>query len=313
MNLQHVVPVTVKVSERHALTPLISRFRLESADGSPLPAFTAGSHIEVQITPELNRAYSLCSDPAQRGYYDIAVRREDEGRGGSKALHALALPGAEFQVSAPNNCFPLEQRAAHHLLIGGGVGLTPLMAMAHELAAKGEDFSIIACASDETSLPFAAELAASGWDVTTLFGVRSCMDLSTVLSSLPGGTHVYCCGPNGFIDLVREQCSMLPAGCWHEESFAPLENLADKGYELYLSESDLTVPVAAGSSMLAALRQAGIHVDTTCEQGICGSCVVAWKDGDPEHHDQCLEDEEREEYVALCCGGCRSERLTLEL
>lgn len=303
----------LRISALDMLTPDVMRLRLQHPQGKLLPPFEAGAHIQIQINEQHCRAYSLCSNPADLSHYEIAVKREALGRGGSQALHALARPGVELPVSAPRNLFALAPNAEHHLLVGGGVGLTPLMAMAHQLATQGLPFSFVVAVSSAGSSPFGAQLAASGWPVELVHNPRDALDMASLLAALPAQTHVYCCGPDGLMSRVREQCAALPVEQWHEEAFAGSETAVQAGFALHLSDSGMDIDVPAGSSILAALRQAGVAPETNCEQGICGSCVVAWSDGDPLHGDQCLDDEDRSEYIAVCCGSCRSPRLTLAL
>lgn len=304
---------SLKVTVRETLAPDIIRLRLQRDDGGELPEFTGGAHVYLRINEQFLRPYSLCSDPARRDYYEIAVKCERNGRGGSLALHQMAHVGAHFEVSAPKNLFPLADGANHHLLVGGGIGLTPLMAMAYQLSAEAKPFSLLICTRDPATVPFAEQLASNGWPVEYCLKPRENLDLKGHLQTLPDNTHVYCCGPTGLMDAARAQCLTLPQTQWHEERFGEEAQTVDRGFDLYLSVSDKHVFVPAGASIIATLRKAGIHVDSVCEQGICGSCVVAWRDGEPVHGDQCLEPEEREKYIALCCGGCRSESMTLEL
>lgn len=303
----------LRIAAIDMLTPDVMRLRLQHPEGELLPSFEAGAHVQIQINEQYCRAYSLCSNPADLSHYEIAVKRETFGRGGSQALHTLASPGAELAASAPSNLFALEPTAAHHLLVGGGVGLTPLMAMAYQLAAQGRPFSFVVAVSSAGCSPFVEQLTASGWPVQLVHNPRETLDMQGLLATLPALTHVYCCGPEGLMDRVRAQCAGLPAEQWHEEAFAGSETAVQSGFQLHLSESGLDIDVPAGGSMLAALRQAGVAPETNCEQGICGSCVVAWSDGEPVHGDQCLDDEDRSEYIAICCGSCRSPRLTLAL
>ena len=303
----------LRVTACEMLTSDVMRLRLQHPTGRRLPPFEAGAHLQIQISEQHRRAYSLCSNPSDLSHYEIAVKCEHAGRGGSQALHALARPGIELAASLPCNLFALTPEAEHHLLVGGGVGLTPLMAMAYQLAAQGRAFSFVVAVSSAGSSPFVDQLAASGWPVELVDNPRQKLDLRRRLEGLPANTHVYCCGPAGLMQRVREQCADLPGDQWHEEAFVGSETSVQTGFQLHLSDSGLDIEVPAGGSMLAALRQAGVAPDTNCEQGICGSCVVAWSDGEPLHGDQCLDDDDRSEYIAVCCGSCRSARLTLAL
>lgn len=307
--------IQVVVSDVSALTSDISRYRLTAVGAEPLPAFTAGAHIEIKITAELTRAYSLCSNPAHASdYYEIAVKKEAAGRGGSLAMHEKVTLGTTLTISEPKNHFALAEQASHHLLIAGGIGITPMMAMAHSLSAQQQPFTLAVCAAGEDQLPFAQTLRASNWRIHESLAGREHFDIAALCNDLPSDLHVYCCGPDSLTETVKAYCQTLPAAHYHEERFGALapQTNADS-VELYLSASDMRVTVPQGTSMISALRQAGIKIDSVCEQGICGSCITAWRDGEPEHHDQCLDAEDQAEYLAVCCAGCKSPSLTLEL
>lgn len=307
--------IKVRVSCREYLTKDIVLYKLEPLEGLSLPSFSAGSHIEVHISAQFTRAYSLCSDPAFAStHYCIAVKIEDTGRGGSKSMHNSVFVGTELSISPPKNFFPLAARASHHLLIAGGIGLTPMLSMTYSLHARGEPFTLVVCASSSEKLPFFDILNNSPWHIHYFLNGRESIDLTTILSSLPDDPHIYCCGPEGLMSMAKTNCEVLARAHWHEERFAAKTGeIKSNQFELYLSESDQRVVVEENMTMMSALRNVGIHVESVCEQGICGSCLVRWRDGNPIHRDECLEPEERDEYVALCCAGCNSSSLTLEL
>lgn len=294
---------------------------LRRPDGSALPHFQAGAHVLLTVTPGVTRAYSLCGDPADNSEYVIAVRRESAGRGGSQALHERAIVGTTFSISAPRNHFPLVAGAQHHLLIAGGIGITPLVAMAHSLHRDGAPFFLMAFSRSRSQLPFAELLRDGPWSarVATYFDDEPSVDLAAAIGAAPIGTHVYCCGPDGFMRQMREACAAIPESAWHQESFGASTQSTQKPVgesaagTVFLARSDRHIAVPAGSTLLDALHSAGVVVDSACAQGICGSCVVGYRDGKPEHGDACLSDEERKEYVALCSATCASATLTLEL
>lgn len=304
----------VRVSERHTLTEEIELFRLRPLPGQELPAFEAGAHVEVDLGNGLKRAYSLCSDPNQRHFYEIAVKLERAGRGGSRALYALAQVGSILTISPPRNLFALAE-GSHSLLLGGGIGLTPLIAMAHRLHAQGAEFTFVTFTRSSSHLPFRELLRDAPWRsrVHHHFDDAEPVDIKKLVEDLPTGARIYCCGPEGFMQHAQACCSNHPSTHWHEERFGGALKTSEQGFDLLLDVSNKKVRVAPGQSMIAALREYGVHVDTVCEQGICGSCVARWKAGDPSHNDQCLSEEERGEYIALCCADCRSPSLTLEL
>jgi vanillate O-demethylase ferredoxin subunit len=313
------------IAEVTRLTKEVTRFRLRAADASMLPAFSAGAHVLVGIGPGVVRAYSLCGDPADLAHYDIAVKREDLGRGGSLALHEQGHVGMSLQISEPHNLFGLAEHAPHHVLLGGGIGLTPLLSMAHELHRRHAQFTFATFARSPEHLPFSALLEQAPWAYRTLrhFDDGAHLCVSDLIAGMPSGTHVYCCGPDGFMRAMRASCGSIPGSQWHQESFGasteaaalstvPIAPLAS-GAELHLSASNRRVALQPGQTLLEALREHNFVIDSACEQGICGSCVARYHDGIPIHRDECLDDEQRAEYVALCVAGCASPSLVLEL
>ena len=307
------------VTRTIALTQDVTLFRLRRLDDAPLPAFSAGAHVLVGVAPGISRAYSLCGDPAETGYYDIAVKREDHGRGGSRALHALAQSGSRLKISEPRNQFALEPDAPHHLLIGGGIGITPLIAMAYQLDRANAAFSFASFSRGVAHLPFADLLKQAPWKQRMAFHFDDGehLALEDMVAALPPGTHAYCCGPAGFMASARQACVAIPDTQWHEERFGAaggeLGALRSERAELFLAQSKQRIGVAPGQTLLDALREGGVTVDSACEQGVCGSCVVAYSDGQPIHGDECLSDDERAQYVAVCRAGCGSSTLTLQL
>lgn len=311
--------VIVDIAE---LTADITWYRLQPAAGGPLPAFDAGAHVVVDIAPQLSRAYSLCSDPAQTAFYEIAVKREALGRGGSLTLHRQAAIGGHLRIGHPRNLFRLADGAAHHLLIGGGIGCTPLISMAHALHRQGASFSFWHFHRGPLPAPFTRLFQDTPWHERVIHCADQGMppdlaELASTIAARQADTHLYCCGPAGFMRAVRACCPDLPSSDWHEESFGASTAVpapeASTAFTLYLARSQREIAVAPGQTMLDALRKHGVAIDTACEQGICGSCVVQYRDGQPVHHDECMSAEERQEYVAVCCAGCSSTALSLEL
>ncbi len=305
--------IDVIVTEKAAVAEDVVALSLALADGSPMPEFEAGAHIQVALTDSITRAYSICSDPSERAYYRIAVKRESESRGGSVFVHEQINVGDLLTISKPQNYFPLNRTSDYAVLIGGGIGITPLLSMAYALKRQGTPFCVVFCSSRYEQPLFDSVLAELNVELHFLNQGKSCLTLAQVLEDKPETADFYCCGPDEFMAHIKQ---LLGADDdhWHQESFTPAsETLLENSVTLTLSESNKVIQLESGSSMLDAIRLAGVSVDTVCEQGICGSCVVAWKDGEPVHNDDCMTDEERGEYVALCCAGCRSPSLTLEI
>lgn len=296
----------------------IRSFRLVGLDGDRLPPATAGSHVDVQTPDGPIRQYSLC-DPDD---HVIAVKLEARSRGGSAAMHRVA-EGDVLEVGAPRNAFALVEGAERHLLVAGGIGITPVLAMARHLARRGEAFSLRYFARSEAHLAFRRLIAESVWSGVARFHVGLDPDgtsamLEDVLGVPETGTHVYTCGPGPLMDAVREvaQQAGWATAQLHEERFAaPAVEAGAAGFRIELARSGAAVEVGATESVLDALGRAGIEIDYSCEQGICGTCVTPVLAGEVDHRDDFLTKEERArgDQMCVCVSRCRGERLRLDL
>lgn len=306
----------------------INSFELIDPHGRELPPFEAGAHIDVMVPDHAMRQYSLCNSPEERMRYVIAVLREEKGRGGSKAMHDLVHAGDLIDVSKPRSNFRLFESASRHLLIAGGIGITPLMSMVERLDVIGAEFMLHYCARSPERMAFKERLNALRQAGRVVFhfddgdptkGLR----LADMLGSYEPGTHLYHCGPAGLMQAIASATAAWPAGTVHSEYFAPppiswsypegaMERMAG-AFKIRLAGSDDVYTVPSGTSIVQVLRQAGIECRTSCEAGVCGTCRTRYLDGTPEHHDFVLSDEERQEYVMICCARSTSETLVLEL
>ncbi|KWF10090.1 PDR/VanB family oxidoreductase [Burkholderia pseudomultivorans] len=316
--------LTVKVARKWQEARDICGFEFVSDDGSPLPGFTAGAHIDVHLPGGLVRQYSLCNHPAQADRYQIAVLRDAEGRGGSRAIHDAVRQGDTVRISAPRNHFPLATGAAHHLLLAGGIGVTPILSMAERLSSSGEPFAMHYCARSTERMAFVERIAASA------FRDRVCLhvddgepaqrfDLAAVLAAAPAGTHLYVCGPRGFMDAVLNEAR---ARNWaeerlHYEFFSGVveTSAADRPFQVRIASSGRVIDVPAECTVVAALAANGVDVLTSCEQGVCGTCLTRVLDGEPEHRDSYLTDDEKAagDQFLPCCSRSRSAMLVLDL
>lgn len=291
---------------------------LADATGAELPAFTAGAHIDLHLTDNLVRPYSLCGDPADRHCYQLGILKDSQSKGGSLAAHALR-EGESVTVSLPRNLFALDEGAAHSLLIGGGIGITPMLAMAAELHAAGRAFSLHYCARSRSQAAFVAELEKSPWAdrVWLHFSDEQRIDLPAVLSDVPDNTHVYVCGPTRLMDAVSEQANALgyAAEKIHQECFSAEVEVSGKAFEVVAATSGITVQVLENQTIVEALAQAGLTVCVSCKQGICGSCLTDVIEGEPDHRDSYLTDEEKADgdQILLCCSRAKSARLIIDL
>ncbi len=317
--------ITVRVSRVVRHTDEINSYVLERFDGLPLPACEAGAHLDVYLPEGLVRSYSLCGDPQRSTeFYEIAVKREDRGRGGSRALHAAVLEGELLRIGAPRNQFRLVPNAPHHLLLGGGIGVTPLVAMAHALHALGASFTLAVFARSAQHVPLKSVLDIAPWRDRVLVHVDdapSPTNAATLVAQAPSGTHLYFCGPEGFMNRMRQASQTWAPERVHFEYFsAPEQNTTQSaaandtvGFDVLLARRQLRLHVAPGKSIAHVLQGAGVAVDTVCEQGICGSCLTPYLDGQPDHQDTCMTVAERATHVAICCARSHSPTLTLDL
>lgn len=285
-----MMPLVVRQLVRE--TPAILSIRLEHPDGTPLPPWEPGAHVDVQLVTRHERQYSLCGDPADVGAYRIAVRREELSRGASAYIHAFLREGSTVWVRPPRNLFPLGA-ADHHLLLAAGIGVTPILAMARHLAATGADWRMVYAVRSREDVAFREELAAWGERVTVhVSGESGRLGLGAMLAAMAPGTDVYACGPSGFVDALG--AVPLPEGCrLHAERFEPRrrEFRPNTPFTVTCARSDVTVEVPAERSMLFALQGAGLPVDGSCLRGICGSCAVPVLAGTPEHRDSLTADD----------------------
>ncbi|WP_285773620.1 PDR/VanB family oxidoreductase [Microtetraspora sp. NBRC 13810] len=292
--------------------------RLALPSGGTLPAWTPGAHIDVLLPGGPVRQYSLCGDPAERARWRIAVLREPGGRGGSRWIADELAEGATVRVRGPRNNFPLRP-AERYVFVAGGIGITPLLPMVGAVAAAGADWVLHYGGRTRASMAFLGELARHGdrvhvhpQDETGL------LDLDAVLGGPERDALVYCCGPAGLIEAVELRCRDRAPGTLRVERFAAAPVAAegeDTAFDVVCARSGLTVPVPAGTSVLQALEDAGIDVLSSCTEGICGTCETVVLEGEPDHRDSLLTDEERAagDTMMICVSRCRGARLVLDL
>ncbi|WP_235962659.1 4Fe-4S double cluster binding domain-containing protein [Jannaschia marina] len=284
----------------------IVAYDLVSPDGADLPEWRAGAHLDVVVAPEYLRQYSMWGDPGDRSRYRIGVLREDAGRGGSALMHRIFTPGRRVFVSHPINHFPLHA-APHSLLMGGGIGITPMIAMAHELHRAGASFALHYSGRSRATMGFLPELAAVPWAgrVTlhvTDEGTRA--DLGAVMAALPENAHVYTCGADRYMGAVMEaaEAAGVPEAARHLEYFSVPEvpDYENHAFTLRLARSGREVAVGAEESATDALARAGVQVDVKCTDGICGVCKCGLVSGAVEHRDFVLSRAQRETALILC-------------
>jgi phthalate 4,5-dioxygenase reductase component len=300
----------------------IQRFELQDPEGRPLPGFTAGAHVRVKTPSGAWRSYSLCNEPAQTTSYEIAVKREVSGRGGSVSLIDGVSVGDLLEVQAPENQFALDDRAARLLLIAGGIGITPLMAMIRQLEAEGRPYQLVYLTRDAESTAFLDELRAPERSGQIKLhhdqGEPSkALDLWPLLEK-PGslnGLHLYCCGPTGLMEAVRDMSGHWPASAVHFESFGvdTQPKADDQPFEITLRSSGQTLTVPVGQTILQTLRHHGLAVPFSCESGTCGSCKTGLLQGQADHRDMVLMADEKATRIMVCVSRAHSSSLVLDL
>jgi len=314
--------VTVRAVRDEALD--VRSFELVAAEGSALLPFTPGSHIDVEVAPGIVRQYSLCSDPRETDRYLIAVKREPASRGGSAGMHERVRAGDRLTIGEPRNNFALAADASHHLLIAGGIGITPLLAMAQHLLATGASFQLVYFSRSIAHTAFRDVLSAPEYRGRVTFHyalepeqVRAY--LRKLLWEHSPGAHLYLCGPRPFMDLVETTAAptWAPSSVHLEYFAADPAALAgpSEGFIVKLARHGGEFNVPEGRTIIEVLAENGIDVDTSCEQGVCGTCITGVLEGEPDHRDVFLTDEEKRagDRMTICVSRAKSARLVLDL
>lgn len=309
----------VKIVRKDAVAQGIYIFELRHPEGASLPPFTPGSHLTVQVPSGVRRNYSLCSDPADTRMYQIAVKRDEAGRGGSVSMADDVQAGQLLSVSWPRNNFELAERASNFIFVAGGIGITPILSMMRHLKNTGQgEFKLYYCTRDEASTAF-IELIKSEFSGQARIhhdngDIDQVLDLWPVFEK-PGNAHVYCCGPKGLMDSVQDMSGHWPSGSVHFESFGVDAKAfaQDKPFDVRLAKTGTTVHVGADQSILEALRGAGLRVPSSCESGTCGSCKTRLLAGEAEHRDMVLLEEEKNDHLMVCVSRAKSAALVLDL
>ncbi|NNF91207.1 MAG: oxidoreductase, partial [Boseongicola sp.] len=300
-----VLPVVV--SKVEAMTSEVTLYEFRDPNGGDLPEWTAGAHLDIVVAPEFLRQFSMSGDPADRSKYQIGVLREEGGRGGSRLMHRIFTEGRRVFISKPINHFPLDETATRTILMGGGIGITPMIAMAHRLDAIGADFVLHYSVKSRASAGYLDHLAQPPWsDRVTVHvsdeGTRA--DPARILSGYRDGWHVYTCGPDRFMKAVLDAAEKhgFPDPARHLEYFSvpDLPEYQNHPFTLRLARSDRDIPVAADESATDALARNGIAVDVKCSDGLCGVCKCGLVSGAIEHRDFVLSNAQRATSLILC-------------
>jgi len=317
--------LNVRIERKRYVADGICSFHLVSATGEPLPPFTAGSHVDVHLPGGLVRQYSLCGDPGDSGQYILGVLKDPASRGGSSAMHGIE-EGSEIQISAPRNHFPIEESAGPSILLAGGIGVTPLMAMAKALSSEKRTFELHYCTRTLAKTAFKEELLQGAIsDRVHLHldeGQHERFDAEAVLRrAFRPDAHIYICGPGGFIEAMisaARQSGYADSQVHREYFAAPKVQAAAQGdgaFQVQIKSTGAIHKISPAETVVQVLGRHGINIETSCEQGVCGTCVTRVLDGVPAHRDVYLTDQEHAENKLFtpCCSRSCSPMLVLDL
>jgi ferredoxin-NADP reductase len=301
----------------------VNSYELALPEGGDLEPFTAGSHIDLHLQNGMIRSYSLVNDQSERHRYVIAVNKDAAGRGGSILIHSTTRVGDIVTVSAPRNNFALHEEAEHSVLIAGGIGITPLMSMIRRLEALARPWKLFYAARTRRAAAFLDDLAAIRPNFQLNLHLDfdderggKLFDLATIVANAPVHAHLYCCGPVPMLEAFEKATAPRSADHVHVEYFQAKQARAlDGGFEVELARSNRTIAVEPGKSILDAVLDAGVSVNYSCAEGVCGTCETRVIDGIPDHRDLFLSTEEQaaNKTIMICCSGSKSGTLVLDL
>ena len=315
---------SVRVTAVEQATPQIKRFTLAREDGQPMPAFTGGSHVIVQMQGAdgqmFSNAYSLMSDPRDLSHYQIGVRLEEQSKGGSAFMHQQVEVSSALTISTPNNLFALDPQAGRHVLIAGGIGITPFLSQLHELEGDAAPYELHYAFRSPEHGAFQGELADGPHGANVRFYVDSLerrLDLAALFAGLADDAHVYVCGPKPLIDAVIDGAKKagIADARVHFEQFAAAP-ASGGAFTLVLGRSGRELQVEEGMTIIQAIENVkAATVDCLCREGVCGTCETRILEGEVEHFDQYLSDEEKasQQTLMLCVSRARGERLVIDL
>jgi ferredoxin-NADP reductase len=318
----------LRLVDKTRLTDDVAMLKFSSSDGSDLPSWEPGAHLELHLHSGLRRQYSLCGDLRSRGTYTVCVLRQQDGRGGSVEIHDRLDVGDEIDSSCPRNHFPLIP-AADYVLVAGGIGITPIKAMVGQLHERGASWRLIYGGRSLSSMAFAEELrtAYPGRVAVLPEEEHGLLDLRCIVATMTPNSRLYCCGPAPMLAAATQVCAGAGvADRLHLERFGAADNVradadfasntdGDSVFDVVLQQSGVTVTVAANQSILEAVRAARPDINSSCEEGYCGSCETRVLYGKPEHRGSLMtpEEHDREGTMLVCVGRARTAKLVLDL
>jgi len=313
--------LTLIVTRKSRIADDITLFELRDSGGGELPAFSPGSHVAVTTPAGQKRRYSLCNDCAERDRYVIAIKQEKAGRGGSLSFTTGVNEGDRVQVDAPANEFQMsEAEPKSHIFIAGGIGITPIRSMISHLVRRGkENFRLYYFTRTPSMMAFRDEFSAPEFAGKVVLhhddgDPDKAYDLWPVLEE-QRGAHLYCCGPRGLMDAVRDMTGHWPDSAVHFEDFvgATANRADDTAFTVNLAKSGQRYEVAAGASILDTLRKNGHVLPSSCESGTCGTCRTRFTAGEPDHRDLVLSDREKQNEIMICVSRSKTGELTLDI
>ena len=313
------VLIRAKVGSVHRETPDINLIELLPTHGPSLPGFSAGSHVDLHLENGMVRSYSLANSARETHRYLIGVKREADGRGGSRFVHEELRAGDNIAVSAPRNNFKLNERAPLSVLIAGGIGITPLVSMALQLEELGVPWQMHYAARSRESAAFTSQLATHGEKVRYHFSsdpASGRLDIESIVRKIPDDAHIYGCGPEGLLAQLAALGAQKPLVHIHVEHFANAAGVDTQGeFEVVLAKSGQTINIPTGKTILDVLLGLGVDAQFSCLEGVCSSCETRVISGIPDHRDLILSEEERaaNDRILICCSRSKSRRLILDL
>ncbi|WP_298727640.1 PDR/VanB family oxidoreductase [uncultured Ferrovibrio sp.] len=312
--------LTVRVQRIEWEAEGVISVELRRPDNEPLPEFTAGAHIDIHLPNGLVRSYSLSSDSSDRQRYVVGVGLDAASRGGSSYIHNQLRVGQMLTIDGPRNHFPLVEDAEQVVFIAGGIGITPLFCMMRRLNALGRKFELHYATRNRRRMAFLTAVQALGpvhVHCDEEQGGRP-LDLAAIIRKYPAGTHFYCCGPTPMLTAFEQATEHLPADLVHVEYFSPKPQdpaAESNTFTVVLARTGREYVVPADKSILDVLVQQGVSVESSCLDGICGTCEIRVLEGVPDHRDSVLTKAEQEanKSMMICVSRCKGDRLVLDL
>jgi tetrachlorobenzoquinone reductase len=301
----------------------INSYTLESVSGNELPPFEAGAHIDLNLPNGLVRSYSLINSQEERHRYVVAINKAPASRGGSTFIHENLHVGEVLSIGQPRNNFPLIEDAHHSVFVAGGVGITPLYSMIRRLTVIGRPWQLYYCVRNKIQAAFLNELLSLSPSATESVHTNFSrelgdqrLDLDALIATIPNDTHLYCCGPVSMLETFERATTSRPVSYVHVEYFAAKEVVANEGgFTIELARTGRSFFIPSGKTILQVLLEAGMDVPHACMEGVCSACETRVLEGVPDHLDMVLNREERDSNrtMMICCSGCKSQKLVLDI